>query len=500
MYKTCITLMATTLLLVACAEPAPPPPPDPAVLLADARAALGADPTTIEFSGSGQDATIGQPWNINEGWPMWSVSDYNRVIDYGATASRQSAVREIADPGKLGGGGAQPGAAPQNQNSTVTEDSGFNQKLQIWLTPHGFLNLAAESNPMITSETMDGVSYNVASFAVADGDISHEMRGYFNVESNVLEEVQTWVDNPVYGDMIIEAEFGNYQDFGGTMFPTSYVQKQGGFHTLNLTINDVIPNTSASAEPPEGGGRGRGGFGGGRGGRGGRGGGAAADAPPPFVEIGDGIFVLDGGYQSVAVEFAEFSVVIDGLQNNARAADIIENTKEAIPGKPIRYWVSTHLHFDHIGGIREMVAEGVTILTHEGNVAFLEDVLDNPRTMNPDRLSASPMAPMVQGTADTFVLEDATQLLELYKLEGSLHADDMMIAYLPSINTIVSADLAQPWMNPAFGGGDGPHPFLVHLADELDRIGMAYDQFVPVHRPNPGPAVSREDFLAAAGR
>ena len=492
MIKTSIALLAAAFILVACAEPAPPPPPDAGVLLGDARATMGADGlNSIEFSGSGQDATVGQPWNINEGWPMWSVQDYNRVINYGAMASRQSAVREIADPLKLGGGGAQPGTAPQNQNSTVTADSGFNQKLQVWLTPHGFLELATESNPTITSETMDGARYNVASFSVPDGDISHEMRGYFNAESNLLEEVQTWVDNPVYGDMIIEAEFGNYQDFGGTMFPTSYVQKQGGFHTLNLTINDVIPNTSASAEPPEGGGRG---------GRGGRGGGAAADAPPPFVEIGDGIFVLDGGYQSVAVEFAEFSVVIDGLQNNARAADIIEATKAVIPDKPIRYWVSTHLHFDHIGGIRDMVAEGVTILTHEGNVAFLEDVLDNPRTMNPDRLSASPMAPMVQGTADTFVLEDATQLLELYKLEGSLHADDMMIAYLPSINTIVSADLAQPWMNPAFGGGDGPHPFLVHLADELDRIGMAYDQFVPVHRPNPGPTVSRDDFLAAAGR
>ena len=500
MSRTCITLMAAVLLLAACGEPAPAPPPDSATLLSEARTAMGGDNlTSIEISGAGQDATVGQPWNINEGWPMWDVQDYNRVIDYAATASRQSAVREIADPGKLGGGGAQPGAGPQNQNTTVTADSGFNQKLQIWLTPHGFLDLAAGSNPSVASETMDGAVYNVASFAVADDDISHEMRGYFNAETNILETVQTWVDNPVYGDMPIEAEFGNYQDFDGVMFPTSYVQKQGGFDTLNLTVDTVVANTTASAAPPEGGGRGgRGGFGG----RGGRGGGADADPPPPFVEIGEGIFVIDGGYQSVAVEFAEFSVVIDGLQNNARAADIIEITKEAIPGKPIGYYVNTHLHFDHIGGIRDMVAEGATIVTHQDNVAFLEDVLDNPRTMNPDRLSESGASATVMGAADTYVLEDATQLLELYKLEGSLHANDMMIAYLPSINTIVSADLVQPWMNPAFGGGPdaGPHPFLVHLAGELDRIGMAYDQFVPVHRPNPGPTVPREAFLAAAGR
>ena len=491
MNKTCIALSAAAILLAACGEPAPP---EPATLIADARAALGVDPATIEFSGSGQDATIGQPWNIQEGWPMWNVTDYNRVIDYAAGTSRQSAVREIADPNKLGGGGAQPGSAPQNQNSTVTADSGFTQKLQIWLTPHGFLNLAAESDPSITLESMDGVSYNVVSFSVPDGDISHEMRGYVDADTDLLARVETWVDNPVYGDMPIEAEYGDYRDFGGTMFPASYVQRQGGFDTLNLTVDGVVPDTTASAAPPEGGGRGGRGFGG-RGGRGGRG--AAAEPAPPFVEVGEGIFILDGGYQAVAVEFEEFSVVIEGLQNAARTAEIIETTKEAIPDKPIRYWLMTHLHFDHIAGIRDMVAEGATIVTHQGNVAFLEDILDNPRTMNPDRLAGAPAAPMVEGAGDIWVLDDGTQIVELYKLEGSLHADDMMIAYLPGINAIVEADLAQPWMNPPFGRAG--HPYVVHFAEELERLGMAWEQIIPVHRPTPGPMVSREVFLAAAG-
>jgi glyoxylase-like metal-dependent hydrolase (beta-lactamase superfamily II) len=394
---------------------------------------------------------------------------------------------------KLGGGGAQPGAAPQNQNTNVTENSGFEQKLQIWFTPHGFLNLAADNAPSVTVQNVDGTIYNVVSFDVADGEISHPMRGYFNTDTDVLERVETEVDNPVYGDLVIEARFGNYQDFDGVRFPASYVHRQGGFDTLNLTVDNVVPNSTAAAAPREaaGGGGGRGGRGGGAGGAG-----AAPDAPPPYTELGDGIFVLDGGYQAVAVEFAEYSLVIDGLQNEQRAADIIALTKEIIPGKPIRYWLTTHMHFDHIGGIREVVAEGATIVTHEGNAAFLEEVLDNPRTMNPDRLSAEPAAAAVEGAGDIWVLDDGTNIVELYKIEGSLHADDMMIAYLPSINAIVEADLAQPWMNPVFGGAG--HPFLVHLADELDRIGIAYDQFVPIHRPTPGPTVSREDFLALA--
>jgi glyoxylase-like metal-dependent hydrolase (beta-lactamase superfamily II) len=215
------------------------------------------------------------------------------------------------------------------------------------------------------------------------------------------------------------------------------------------------------------------------------------------------VFVVNGGYQSVAVEFDEFAVVIEGLQSAARAAEIVEATHAAIPGKPIRYVVTTHAHFDHISGLREFVAEGATILVHEMDVAFYEAALGAPRTLNPDRAAGLGAVPMVQGVTGGYVIGDGTHRIELHEVRGSLHADDMMIAYLPAIRTIVEADLVQPWMNPAFAdgaGGDGPHPYLVHLAGELDRLALEYDQFVPVHRPTPAPTVSKPAFLAAAGR
>jgi hypothetical protein len=35
--------------------------------------------------------------------------------------------------------------------------------------------------------------------------------------------------------------------------------------------------------------------------------------------------------------------------------------------------------------------------------------------------------------------------------------------------------LSQPWISLQLGADrDDPHPFLVHLADELDRLGLAY--------------------------
>jgi glyoxylase-like metal-dependent hydrolase (beta-lactamase superfamily II) len=502
MVRNCIALVVAAVVLVACAEPAPP---DSATLIENARLAMGADNlATIEFSGNGWDATTGQPWNINEGWPQWTITDYNRVIDYDAMASRQTAVREIADPMKLGGGGAQPGAAPQNQNSNVTEDSGWTQRLQISLTPHGFLRLAEQNDVTVSSESMDGTAYNVASFSVTDGDQTYNFRGYFN-EDNMIDEVQTWIPDAVLGDMLVEAEFGDYQDFDGVMFPTSYVHKHGGFGVLNLTVDNVVGNTTASAVVEQAaGGRGGGGRGGGgAGGRGGAGPGGAAPAeePAPFTEIGDGIFVIDGGYQAVAVEFEDHSMVIEGIQNNARAADLIEITKMAIPDKPIQYVVTTHAHWDHISGLREFVAEGATVVVPQMDAAFFEEALNAPRTLEPDRASEIGATAMVLGVADGHVFEDTTGRVEMHKIEGSLHADDMMVVYLPSIQTVVEADLAQPWLNPNFGGdGDEPHPFLVHLADELDRIGLDYVQFVSVHRPTPAPFVPKQTLMDAVGR
>jgi glyoxylase-like metal-dependent hydrolase (beta-lactamase superfamily II) len=59
--------------------------------------------------------------------------------------------------------------------------------------------------------------------------------------------------------------------------------------------------------------------------------------------------------------------------------------KRAIPGKPIRYLINTHHHFDHSGGVRTYAAEGATINTHQSNIAFYENTWRNPRTIAPDR-------------------------------------------------------------------------------------------------------------------
>jgi glyoxylase-like metal-dependent hydrolase (beta-lactamase superfamily II) len=187
------------------------------------------------------------------------------------------------------------------------------------------------------------------------------------------------------------------------------------------------------------------------------------------------------------------------MQNEDRTRAVIDQTRKAIPGKPIRYVVVTHSHFDHVSGLRDFVAEGATVITHEMNVGFFERALKTPRTLS--SAAAKPAGtPKVLGIGDKYVLQDGKQTIELHRVRGHVHADDMIIAYIPGAKTIVESDLVQPWINPQFAGTGGPHPYLVHMANELDRLKLDYESFVSIHRPTPPPTVSRAAFLTAVGR
>ena len=480
------SFVAISVLLAGCqGDTAKPVITTAAELQAAALAAMHAENLTrLEFTASGWEGCLGQPWNINEGWARWELTDYRRVIDYSTTASTQTARRRAAmDPDKIGGCGAQPDAEPVAQQSSISPDSPWANQLPVWLTPQGFL-LIASQNRATVAETDNGWT---VSFTTTENGVTYPMTGLVS-DDLLLQKIETRLDNSVYGDMLVEAEFSGYRDFNGLLFPATMIHKQGGFPVLSLEVTSVTPNSTASAEAParQGGAPG--------------GGGAAQPAPAEAVtQVSPGIFVSNGAYQSVFVEMPESIFVIDGLQSDARSVELIAQAKAAIPGKPIGYVISTHAHFDHASGLRAFVAEGATIITHEINEEFFKTALANPRTLENVDPQARPVN--VLGVGDYFVMGDGTRKIELYRLQGSLHADDMLIAYLPEINAVVEADVLQPWINPQFGGGrDGPHPFLVHLADELDRLQIDYTQFIPIHRPPQPPFMSKSDLMSAVGR
>jgi glyoxylase-like metal-dependent hydrolase (beta-lactamase superfamily II) len=212
-------------------------------------------------------------------------------------------------------------------------------------------------------------------------------------------------------------------------------------------------------------------------------------------KLADGVYRITGGYVALAVEFRDHAVIIEGAQSEARGLAVIAEARRVIPNKPIRYVVNTHMHFDHSSGLAPFAAEGITIITHENNKAFLESALSAPRTLVGDALAKSGKKPVVEAAGDRRTLSDATRTVELYNVRDLEHSDGMLVAYLPKEKILMTADFnpPNPNANPA-----PPNPSIPVLQRNVSRLKLDVNSHVIVHAPNPDRPVTSPDLLAIA--
>ena len=96
-----------------------------------------------------------------------------------------------------------------------------------------------------------------------------------------------------------------------------------------------------------------------------------------------------------------------------------------------------------MGGLRTYVHEGATVITHEGNHPYYQEVLHaRPWLLEPDRFSLYPPEEWSEGyifetVGEKYILGDETQLVELHHVQGLSHVAGMLIAYFPDFNVLV---------------------------------------------------------------
>jgi len=285
--------------------------------------------------------------------------------------------------------------------------------------------------------------------------------------------------DPVLGDMPMTVWYSDYRDFGGVKFPTRIRQSAGGFPALDLTVTDVRPNTAVDIQVPDG----------------------VRQATNPYARVttqmvAEGVWYLTGGsHHSVAIEMRDHVIAVEAPLDDARAVAVLDEIRSLAPGKPVRYLVTSHHHFDHAGGVRAFAAEGAIVLTHEVNRAFFERALAAPASVTPDRLARSGRRAAVEGVRDRRVLTDGTRTVEIHHIAGNLHADGLLMVYLPREKLLSQADT----YTPAPPNAPAPavvNPNSVNLADTIARLGLAVDRLLPLH----GRIVPLAELHRAIGR
>jgi glyoxylase-like metal-dependent hydrolase (beta-lactamase superfamily II) len=426
---------------------------------------------SVRYSGEGSTYGFAQAGIPGGPWPRFNAPVYSVAINYDTGEMRQEIVRTQGEHPPSGGAG-QPMAGKQTQIDVLNGKMAWSERgtsaiprpaaagelsRQLWMTAHGVIKTALSQPARVEGRNI----------LLKIG--GHDIKATLN-SKNLLERITYLVDNPVLGDMPVEVDYLDYKDFGGIELPTHLIEKQDQFPTLDIVLKDIQPNSAVSFTVPA------------------NVAGASPRAPIPespavqTEQLADGVFYFNASnYHSMAVEFRDYIVVLEAPIDNARSVAVNQVIHEKIPGKPIKYLVNTHTHFDHSGGLREFVAEGVTIITHENNKPYYDKVWARPRTLNPDVLSKSPKAPIFETMTEKRVITDGARTIELHHIQGNGHHPWLLMVYFPKERILFYGDMYNP------PDGDNPRDdartkeYATNLYQNIQRVGLKVDRLAPVH-------------------
>jgi glyoxylase-like metal-dependent hydrolase (beta-lactamase superfamily II) len=485
-------------------------PQDAAAVLRNATTAMGAATVkSIRVAGTGWNAPVGQGYTPNEDWPRVEVTSYTRVFDYEHRSALEEWTRRQGNYPPRGGGGLpiqEWGSAVNGewkQRFFVNGEYGWNldgnsttpalaprlsssaaglraeaRQLDIWLSPHGFLKAAmAAKDATAVRLTLEGQPKTIVTFTALG---RYRVNGTITAD-NLVERVQTWIPNPVFGDMVYEHRYTEYKDYNGVTFPTLLHTHQGnprlnpGHNSQEIRITNVEVNPSGIAFPVPDAIR-------------------KAAATPVGVrvasdQVAPGIWRIAGeSHNSVAIELRDFVTVVEAPQDELRSLAVIAEVHRLIPNKPIQYVVNTHYHFDHSGGLRTYVAEGATVVTHAGNREFYENVVfyPAPRTLEPDLLSTrypwvrQNRADAIETVMQKYVISDGVRTLDLLPLQGIIHDGYMLVAYLPTEKILINADM---WSPPPANAQRLPpaNTPARELLQNIRRLRIDVERHIPIH-------------------
>jgi glyoxylase-like metal-dependent hydrolase (beta-lactamase superfamily II) len=196
--------------------------------------------------------------------------------------------------------------------------------------------------------------------------------------------------------------------------------------------------------------------------------------------IGKGVWRIDQGGTTV-VEFRDHIVLFELGVNVATAKAVIAHARTLAPGKPVTHLIASHNHFDHTAGLRQAVAEGLTIVQRRGSEPQFRDMVAHAAPDYPDDLARSPKSLKFEAVDQHLRMSDDTQTLDIYWVGNNAHMADVLVGYVASERLLMEGDLvtaAFDWQHWPDGFRDvvSKYSLNVERVSGVHAVGLAKGQ------------------------
>ena len=436
----------------------------------DAAAALGGRDRilavkTLTIDGFGNNPNLGQQMTPESELLLWMLPDFKRTIDLEHGRMRVQFTRRPAFPAVfdnqkndqgLDGDVAYNVNAMTQAKTRAAAQAAIDRRVEMLHHPLTAVRAAIDPAAKLGAFRQAG-TLQMVDVGTAKGD-------RFTLAIDVLSKrpvsVTTMHDQTNLGDVARVTTFSGYEDVNGVKLPKHLVTTIDKWVEFDIGVmKNTLDADAADLAAPD----------------------AVRSATPPspaqnvvVTEVSNGIwFLTGGGVPSMVVEFADHVAIVEVPAGEARTLAVIAKANELVPGKPVTQAIVSHHHFDHTGGLRTAVAEGLTIVTQRVNEAWFREVVQRKHTIAPDLLAKSPKPLKIVAFDDTYTMKDAAMEVDLLHIVGATHGDGMLAVYFPRERVYAEPDLWNP--------GAQIQPHLRSLFGDITRRGLQIDRIAPLH-------------------
>jgi glyoxylase-like metal-dependent hydrolase (beta-lactamase superfamily II) len=183
-------------------------------------------------------------------------------------------------------------------------------------------------------------------------------------------------------------------------------------------------------------------------------------------EIADGVWLI-GGNNTYAM-FVDMGDYVFAAGGTAGIPDRIESLREVVGGKPIKYGMLTHHHFDHVMGVSAYESEGATLIAATAHEQVARRAAEDGDALKVD-----------------------SRTVEIIDIGPTAHTEHLLVAYLPDEGILFEADhFALPRVGPIPPAVTSTQTF----AEALGREELGVKKIYSAHSPR---AATMDDLREA---